>query len=44
MFKPGSKVQAIDEIGRWEMARILPVFPDMPDTMVMDQHHDRMME
>jgi hypothetical protein len=30
MFKPGSKVQAIDEIGRWEMARILQVFPDMP--------------
>jgi hypothetical protein len=37
MFKPGSKVQAIDEIGRWEMARILQVFPDMPDAMVMDQ-------
>jgi hypothetical protein len=39
MFNPGSKVQAIDEIGRWDMARILPVqvFPDMPDAMVMDQ-------
>jgi hypothetical protein len=34
MFKPGSKVQVIDEIGRWEMARILQVFPDMPDAMV----------
>jgi hypothetical protein len=30
MFNPGSTVQAIDEIGRWEMARILQVFPDMP--------------
>jgi hypothetical protein len=41
MFKPGgSKVQAIDEIGRWEMARILQVFPDMPDAMVMDQQQD----
>jgi hypothetical protein len=37
MFKR-LKVQAIDEISRWEMARILQVFPDMPDAMVMDQH------